>query len=250
MLKYIKGCDKTEHFFSQYGNFNHTIHQLYYSGELQTSDLADYYCIHFAEKITAKAPNLKLRENYFKSGLAYWRLFNGNRNAVCGVEKEVTFNICGKPFVGFVDLIENIPHLYVRGGCGNQSAVRFDDVEYELIITDHKSRDLKPRSSAGKYTLGDAELDNYLKQLYLYSIPISKEFGKMPDKLKFNCFRTGTEITEIFLQDKFEEAKKWASELIVTIENNEDWKPNIEYFKCKHICDMCDSCEYYEMFAK
>lgn len=229
MLKYIKGCDKTEHFFSQYGSFNHAIHQLFYSGELQTSDLADYYCIHFTEQITAKAPNLKLRENYFKSGLAYWRLFNGNRNAVYGVEKEVIFNICGKPFVGFVDLIEN----------GDS-----------LIITDHKSRDLKPRSVRGKYTLGDAELDQYLKQLYLYSIPISKEFGKMPDTLKFNCFRTGTEISEVFRQDKLAEAKKWASDLIVEIENNEDWKPNIDGFKCRYICDMCESCEYFELFAK
>ena len=40
-----------------------------------------------------------------------------------------------------------------------------------LVIVDHKSRALKPRSKRKKPTKTNQELDEYLRQLYLYAVP-------------------------------------------------------------------------------
>lgn len=113
-----------------------------------------------------------------------------------------------------------------------------------IIILDNKSRALKPRSGRKKPTKSDLELDEYLRQLYLYSIPIQTEFQQYPERLEFNCFRTQQIIPEPFREDALEHAKLWALQTIDTITQNEDWSPKMEYWKCKYLCDHSHQCEY------
>lgn len=68
----------------------------------------------------------------------------------------------------------------------------------ELVLVDNKSRDLKPRSNRKRPTAKDTELDDMLRQLYLYSIPVFESFGRYPDWLCFNYFRSGVFIKERF----------------------------------------------------
>ena len=229
LLKYIKRLKGKEQFFSQYGSFNHLIHELYYSGDLTESETADYYLFNFTDFVTAKAPSLKIYEKYFKAGANYWKNFSDRRDDVVGVEEEVEFTLDGKKFTGFVDL------------------VRQND---KLSIVDHKSRDLKPRSGKSKPTASDKELDAYFRQLYLYSVPIAEKFSQNIEELSFNCFKENLIIKELFDEHKFEEAKQWALDNIQKITNNEEWKPKLDWFKCKYICDMSDECEYFEMLGK
>lgn len=89
----------------------------------------------------------------------------------------------------FILSMTNRSHQYARDGT--------------LCILDHKSRSLKPRSNRKKKPKTDEEPDQYLRQLYLYSIPITNEFGRMPAFLKFNCYRTGVRIKEPFHSQEF-----------------------------------------------
>ena len=134
------------------------------------------------------------------------------------------FCVDGIACQGIVDLIKN--------------------VNGELVLIDHKSRTLKPRSNRAVQTAGDKELDKYLRQLYVYGNIVKDVYKKFPDKLAFNCFRENQEIIEPFQKEKFDEAQKWLSDNVTKIREESEWRPDPEWFKCNFICDMRDSCEY------
>ena len=119
--------------------------------------------------------------------------------------------------------------------------------ESGIVIVDNKSRALKPRSGRKKPTKADVELDEYLRQLYFYSIPIKDTFHSFPKRLEFNCFRTGQLISEPFCEEELERVKQWAKDRIAIITENEEWSPKIDFWKCRYLCDMCDECEYFSM---
>lgn len=222
-LTYILKLDKKRLFFSDYGSFIHSIIEKYLTGELKRKELDRYYLSEFQNNVVGRAPNLSIFKNYFQQGLLYMKNFTFPYDNVLEVEKKINFEIKGKPFVGFIDAVAK---------------------DTGVIVVDNKSRDLKQRSTRKKPTKSDEELDKYLRQLYLYCIGILNEYKELPEKLCFNCFRSGTIITEPFVQEKFEDAQNWALEMIDTIRNTTEWTPNIDYFVCNHLCDMCHHCEY------
>lgn len=227
-LKYIKKAKGIRHFFSDYGSFMHLIIQKYLDKELSKDELVGYYLTNFRKNVVGKAPNKSIFLNYFNQGIEYLKNIEEPTEEVIGIEKEVKFNIEDKEFIGYIDK--------VTVGDG-------------IRITDNKSRALKPRTKRKKPTKTDEELDKYLRQLYIYSISIYDEYKKFPKWLTFNCFRTLTEINEPFKEESFEETKKWALDTIEAITNEEQWKPNIEWFKCQNLCDMCKECEYIQMYG-
>lgn len=228
-LKYIKKQKGVRHFFSDYGSFMHLIIQKFLTGELKREDLVGYYLTNFRKNVIGKAPSQSIFQNYFQQGLEYLKSFQPKDEQILGVEKEVSFCLDGKNFIGYIDKVSD---------CDG------------IIITDNKSRALKPRSNRKKPTKTDEDLDSYLKQLYLYSIPIEEEFGEVPSFLCFNCFRTQTEIVEPFDKVSYEKTKTWALDTIEAISKEENFNPNIEVFRCQNLCDMCDECEYYRMFKR
>jgi hypothetical protein len=118
--------------------------------------------------------------------------------------------------------------------------------EESLCLTDHKSRDLKERSKRRK-TKSDEKLDEFLRQLYIYCIPLHEKYKKYPDYLEFNCFRTGVFIREKFDIAEFEKTKQWATERINEITFNNEWESNFDYWFCKNLCDVSGSCYVMEL---
>lgn len=226
-LKYIKHEPTVRHFFSDYGTFMHLIIQKFLIGELKESELVNYYLINFRKNIKGKAPNEKIYHNYFKQGMSYLATLKKEDEEILGVEREIEFEINGNNFIGFIDKVS-----------------RNDE---GLIITDNKSRNLKERTTKKTPTKSDLELDKFLRQLYIYAVAIEQDCGELPQSLIFNCFRSSTQIKEDFNTEKYEEAKVWATGLIETITEEEDWSPNIDFFKCRYLCDVCESCEYFQL---
>lgn len=227
LLKYIKSVkSEKRNFFSDYGKFMHLIIQKYLNGELKREELTGYYLTKYRKSIAGRAPTRSIFNNYFSQGLIYLHNIEPKNGNIIAVEKEVSFNIADKNFIGFIDVVSD---------------------ENGIILTDNKSRALKKRTNGKKQTKSDKELDNYLKQLYIYSVAIKQELGVLPSFLRFNCFRTNTIITEPFNVDAYEEAKRWALNLIEKISDESDWNPNIDYFKCTYLCDCSDACEYYQL---
>lgn len=227
-LSYICEDEEKKQFFSDYGTYMHNILQQYLSGKMKKEALVGYYYSHFKENISERAPSPKIFENYLRQGAEYLRNISFPVNQVKEVEKKVSFELDGKQFVGFVDAVV--------------------DTENGYSIVDHKSRQLKPRSQKGKVLKTDRELDEYLRQLYLYSIPLIQEYGKVPEYLVFNCFREQVLIEEPFSLEALEKTKQWALSTIKMIESESDWNPKLDYFRCQYLCDHCDQCEYFKLY--
>lgn len=176
------------------------------------------------------APSPKIVRNYFEQGVAYLEQPFIPAGEIVAVEQAVEFSIDDYPFSGVIDLV-------FRGEDGR------------LRIVDHKSRALKPRSKRKAPTKTDEELDRYLRQLYLYAEAARQLYGETPAELIFNCFRTQTQIVEPFIPAKSDEAMAWAQNIIRAAQQNVNWTPSVEFFKCRYICGMRNACEYAQLEA-
>lgn len=227
LLSYVKKATKKPMFFSGYGSFMHKLIEQYLLGFLGKDELTNAYLSGFRKNIRGKAPNGKVFKSYFEQGYEYLEHIDFPYSSPAWVEREVNFAIGGKPFTGVIDCVA------VDNG--------------EVVILDNKSRTLKPRSQRNKPTASDKMLDSYLKQLYLYSVPVEQYYHTYPARLEFNCFRSGQLISEPFRLEDLEKTKEWACQSIDVITRNEDWSPKIDFWKCRYICDLHDDCCYFQM---
>ena len=226
-LKYIKKCEETPQFYSSYGSFMHKLLEKYYKGELNKEEMQTKFLFDFSKEVQGPRPQESTVRKYIDLGLRYLEQFQPFPFNMIDVEKRVEFKIQGRPFIGFID------YLGEKNG--------------ELYIVDNKSRELKPRSKRATPTVKDKELDEMLKQLYIYSAAIKEEYGKFPKSLCFNCFKNQTFIEEPFNMAAYERAIQWALSEIESIEGVEDFYPSIDYFGCYYICGVHDDCCYWEM---
>ena len=221
-LKYIKEYQGTEKFFASYGKFIHKIIEMYYKGELTKEEMLIKYLFDFQKEVHGIRPSENIVQGYIERGANYFRKFEPFPFDVVDVEKKVEFSIDDIPFVGYIDFL------------GKD--------ENDIVIVDNKSKMLKPRSNRKIATKNDLELDEMLKQLYIYSVPIYQEYGKYPSKLCFNCFQTNTLIIEKFDINSFNLSLSWAKNTIQRIKETEDFSAKQEFFPCKYICDVSDKC--------
>ena len=229
-LRYIRKLKGRELFFANYGSFMHKLIELYYTDGKTPGQLCDMYMCDFKKQVRGNAPNPKIFGNYFRSGLQYLREFTPFPCRPLAVEKRVDFCLDTIPFIGYIDFL--------------------GEKDGDLYIIDNKSRNLRPRSNRAKPTKTDAELDEYPTQLYLYSAAVEQEYGKRPKALCFNCFREQSFIVEPFSDAAYAASRQWLSDKVAEITRETEFKPNAEFFKCRHLCEMQEHCEYYELTQK
>ena len=238
LLKYVFEVPQRRLFFSEYGKLMHELIASVLSGALSWPAAEIEYARRFHDVLQCHGPPGSIKAGYFMDGLRHLRASLAVVSATpssspsaqylqaiglpLAVEPYVEFEVEGHPFCGYIDLV-------ARSTAGAFS------------IVDHKSRALKERG--GRRAKSNALLDEYLRQLYLYSIPVAEQYGP-PDYLAFNCFRTGSMIMEPFSQAAFEEAIAWASRTIEDILRETDWLPCENTWMCRHLCDVAGECEY------
>ena len=225
-LKYIDECVSENKFYSSYGKLMHDIIAKYYRGEISKNEMSVDFLSRFSTDIQGQRPAGNIVEKYINCGLNYLRNFKEFNLNTIAVEQEVNFQIDGILMRGFIDYIGE------------------KDGEYYCV--DHKSHELKQRSGKAKQTVNDKKLDEYLRQLYLYSTAIKDLYGKYPKELWFNCYRSGVVIKEEFDIGKYNEAVDWAINTIETIKNDTDFEENYDYFFCRWICDQSHNCWLFE----
>lgn len=230
-LRYLE-CNKSENgFFGEYGSLIHKILEKYAKNELSLFELNSYYEDHFDECVPHDAPPNRfsdIRQSYYDKGIEYFNNIDLDleKYEILGVEKEIHFKINDKDFIGYIDLL-------VR-----------DKQTREIIIIDHKSASIKILKN-GKISKPDQQhfLD-FCRQLYLYSIPIIKEYGSV-SKLKWNMFKDQKWIEIPWTQEGYEEAIQWAKNTLELIENEKEWRPNPNYYYCYYLCGQRNhACEY------
>jgi RecB family exonuclease len=229
-LKYIryprnKGKDL---FFSNYGIFMHELLEAYNKGEKTAAQIKTEYLRDFRTRVNVRAPSEAIFKNYFMDGLQYLSNISPSGNKILSIENKAEFEICSMPFVAYIDLLE-------------------EEESGRILLIDNKSRVLKPRSTRKKPTRMDEELDTYLMQLYLYSHYVFIRYGKYPDRLCFNCFRKSLFIEEPFKQEAYDNAISWFLGKIKEITVETEFAPDVEYFRCRFLCEMQDYCDYYRL---
>lgn len=182
---------------------------------------------NFRTRVPMSAPTAKIQATYYGDGARCLMDYKPISGEVLSVEEESEFFLGNEKFTSIRDLTMS--------------------QDGQLVLVDHKARSLKQRSKRKKQTKADEELDKYLRQLYLYSNPIRQLYGRYPDKLVFNCYRTQELIEEPFKLDRLDEANQWALETISQIKAEDKWLPNMDYCRCKYLCDVNIDCEYCQM---
>lgn len=226
-LKYISGCKEAPQFYASYGSFMHKLIEEFYKGIITKEEMLTKFLFGFQENVLGRRPQQSTVEKYIQLGIEYLKGFSPFPYNMVAVEKKVEFELRGKKFIGFIDYLGE------------------KDGEYYII--DNKSRELKPRSGRKKPTVKDQELDEMLKQLYLYAAAVKQEYGKYPKALCFNCFKNQVFIEEPFSEEKFSETVEWFLKTIDDIADENDFLPYFDFFGCNYICGVNGECCYYEM---
>lgn len=227
-LKYICGLEETPMFFANFGGLIHRLLAGYYSGRLSGEEAQLQYLLSFQTQAQGVAPSHEIRQSYFEQGLNAMKALSPIPGEVLTVESEANFRIGNLPFIGFIDLV-------------------YRDADGALVVMDHKSTALKPRSKRKKPTQSDQQLDEYLRQLYLYAMAIQANYGRYPDFLEFNCYRSGERIKQPFQKHICDATADWAIQTIDQIKSEKDWRPDMDWWRCKYICGYCDQCEYAQL---
>lgn len=221
-MKYILEEPESPMFYASYGSFIHRLIERYYGGELAAEELPTAFLLGFSSEVQGKRPPEQTVRKYIALGKEYFQNFKPLPFETKAVEAEFHFDLDGLNFVAFVDLI--------------------GERDSKLAILDHKSRDLKPRSGRKKPTLKDQELDDMLRQLYLYAYGVQQKYGELPSLLCFNCFKNGQLIEEPFSKKAYEEALDWAKRSVEEIAKEEDFHPYMDFFHCNYLCGLHDGC--------
>ena len=230
-LRYID-CNKSENgFFGEYGSLIHKILEKYEKGELSLFELNDYYEEHFSESVPHDAPPNKyvdIKQSYYEKGLDYFNNIDLDldKYEVLGVEKEVRFQIAGKNFVGYIDLLLK------------------EQETGKIIILDHKSASIKILKN-GKVSKSDQEhVREFIRQLCLYAIPIIEEYGHV-DELWWNLFKDKNWLKMPFNKEDYDEAIQWAEDTLKLIETEKEWLPNPDFYYCNYLCGQRNhACDY------
>ena len=212
-------------FYSSYGSLMHEIIADYFRHKVPKDQMPVKFLIAYREKVGGDRPDAKIVERYVADGLGYLRDFRPFDCEPLEIESRYAFRIKGIPFVGFIDFL------------GEKDGGK--------VVIDHKSRALKPRSGKEKLTANDREINEMMKQLYVYAEAVRQRHGDYPGKLCLNCFRTGNLIEEGFDAGRCREAVEEAADTVREIESARDFPPRPDYYMCRYLCGVHNECCYY-----
>lgn len=224
-LQYIDKVPQDGNYFSDYGTWAHTLLEQYAKDKIPCFALAEAYQDGYDENITHKPPPFPkgMADKYYQAGLEYFENFDGFGDeweiAVIdgepAVECRFEISIGGYPFVGVADLV-----------------LRHKETG-DIMVVDHKS---KSKNSMNK------ELATYRRQLYVYAAFIKEKLGVFPKILRFNMFKEGYFIDEVFNEEAYEETMNWIVDTIESILLETNWKVSGSNYFCRYICSVLDYC--------
>ena len=229
---YLNKLDCTEidegNFYAESGSFLHEVNAKLFDGTLKIDDAIDYYIENYGNNVVYTAKQSTMDKKY-NQGIDYLAAFDCEKlkdYEILGVEKKVLFEIDGYKFIGFIDLLLRNKHTK------------------KILLVDHKSLDhfMKKDGTPLKNQLPHFEA--YSKQMYLYSKAIYEEYGEYPDRIIWNHF-FDQQVTDIpFNKDDYDNALKWAVDIIHKVYKDKKFNANQSYMMCKVLCGYRNCCCY------
>ena len=229
---YLNKLDCTEidegNFYAESGSFLHEVNAKLFDGTLKIDDAIDYYIENYGNSVVYTAKQSTMDKKY-NQGIDYLAAFDFEKlkdYEILGVEKKVLFEIEGYKFIGFIDLLLRNKHTN------------------KILLVDHKSLDhfMKKDGTPLKNQLPHFEA--YSKQMYLYSKAIYEEYGEYPDRIIWNHF-FDQQVTNIpFNREDYNNALKWAVDIIKEIYKDKKFEAKQSYMMCKVLCGYRNCCCY------
>lgn len=207
---YIDGLrDKSEgNAFSEWGKAYHKTMEKFLKDEIFEYELADNFTKR-VENIKYKFPYNKyvdLRESTYNGIIEHFEDLTWLEDyKILSVEKERRYKINGVEFVSIADLeVERIK-------------------SNKLGIVDHKlSKPWTKKETALK-----------VRQLYTYSYPFKEEYGRYPDELIFNHYKTNKIIVIEFNLNDYKKSIDWLMKKIDFIKNQNEFPARCELVEDK-----------------
>lgn len=230
-LQYIAEYEPKPNAYAQYGTVCHETLEKFLKGELDIFNATQYYQERYPEVVTCEFPPNKyvdLGEKTYALGEEYFSNldFDFDKYEILGVERELKFNVGKYPFHGFADVILK------------------DKETGDIIIADHKTSSFKYLKNGDVSSKDREHFEQFKKQLYLYSIPLIEEYGKV-DYLCWNMIRDKKIIKIPWNKKEYKETIEWCIQSIKKLENEVLWLPDTsKSFWCGQICSMGNVCTY------
>jgi len=222
---YVDHAAAEGNFFAEFGSWCHRVLEGYCKKELTARQALSLYKREYDRHVTHDAPfNMwsDLAASYYSRGCEFFSSLDLGlrRSEVLGVERLVEFRLQRYPFVGFVDLILR------------------DRKTGRITIVDHKSGGLKILRSGEVSKTDRARFLDYKRQLYLYSIPVIREFGPV-STLAWNLMKDRTTYRIAWRQDEYDATIAWALATIRRIRSAARFPRNrTNAFYCDNLCSQ------------
>lgn len=230
-LQYIENQRGEDNAFAQFGSICHKTLEKYLKGELDMFTVSQYYQDNYPEIVTCGFPANKyadLGQKAYDAGLDFFNNinFDFDKYEVLEVEQEHNFKVGKFPFHGYID------------------ALYKDRDTDEIIIRDHKTSSFKYLKNGDVSSKDREHYESFKKQLYLYSIPILEQYGRV-DKLSWNMIRDNKILEIKWDKDEFDKTIAWAIDSIESLRKELLWLPDTSSsYMCNVLCQFRNICPY------
>jgi hypothetical protein len=222
---------RRQNFYSEYGTLIHLLIEKFFKGELEPSQLSDYYLKNYNRLIVTPPPPYPagMRKTYGYQGLAFFNSFSFEKDLydLVGIEDSLNFSIGDLNFVARPDLVLR-----------NKETGHLSLWDYKTALP------FKIDKKTGKETIDKHKIAGYHRQMYIYThaLRVVKELQIAEINLWFP--RNNRILSIPCVQEDEDAAIKWMTDTISLIKEAEEFPPIVSPYFCQNICSVRDHCIY------
>ena len=225
-LTYIDTTDERENnFFAEYGLLVHEGFELFFKGELEAFELADFYDDNY-DKFVVHSPPFFVKEHvYKKQGHDFFENFDFVKD---NYEVLVVEDVYDVDLLSYNLVIK--PDLVIK-----------EKSTGKVILLDYKSSLIYKNGKLDK-----KKVEGYRKQMTMYATYL-KTVNIVVDEVWIWFVRQPDEPFYRFEISNEEESGvvEWIDTTIKDIKSEVEFEPTIQKFFCQNLCSVSSRCEYF-----
>lgn len=236
-LKYIDRIQPREsNFFAEYGTLVHDTMEQFFSKKLSAFELSQFFKDNYYLKVTTPPPAFStgIVESYLADAIEFFDNFqlDTDKYDIINVEGRIDGEIEGVLFTGRPDLVLK------------------DKENKDVMLVDYKTAKPFYVTKAGVEQVDHVKMDNYLRQMYIYTYLLKNNEPAFADINKIVLWFTRSNRKYTFDWNEKEEQKaiEWVKKTAQSIWKEESFRADLtnEYF-CNNLCDVRMHCPYRAM---
>jgi CRISPR/Cas system-associated exonuclease Cas4 (RecB family) len=230
-LTYYEGEDRIGNWYGQFGNLCHDIMEKFMTDELDLFDLSQYFADNYTKVITASPPPFPagLPDRYSNEIIEFLDGVSFDKNILqpLSVEKFMGMEIGGVKVTAKPDLLYR------------------DTVRNKIVLADYKTSN--PFGQNKK--LNKKKIEEYKKQLLLYTYAIKQSLGIEIDELMIWFLRYDEQVFVPFTQVDVDQTLIEFVEGVNLIKSDKEFPPKVNQFFCQQLCGVSAKCQYKPIYV-